>query len=343
MKANFKLVSYVLVVVMLLSIMAIPNLGPLDVDVVSAATGETTTPAPAKPTTPTAPKTSTTPTQTASEINRTLRMGSKGNDVKLLQTWLNTYGYNLKVDGVFGRQTLAAVKDFQAKNNLAVDGVAGPKTLAKMKPAVAAEKTIIKIGRAEYAAHGTKCFTVAVVAMAGDKIVAASLDDYQFMAKDTSIAVPNSDKDFGTYYKDPTRVLASKLANAAAYSANMAKSGGATISIDKNLAAVEAYAVGKTVAELEAVLAKNTKEQMVDAVSGATLADTHGYLSAIVAAAKVARENSTLQVETAQLKNVKMVRTEYAAHGTKCFTVPVVLMLGDKILAASIDDYQFMA
>ncbi|MDF2892344.1 MAG: Peptidoglycan-binding domain 1 protein, partial [Clostridia bacterium] len=331
-----KLLSYLLVTVLLFTVVAgIPGVGPFGVDVVSAATGDTT------PTTPKTP-TSKTPTitQEATEITRALTIGARGNDVKLLQTMLNSHGYKLKVDGIFGKLTLAAVKDYQGKNGLEVNGKVGPEVLAKLNP----EKlTTLKVGRADYAAHGTKCFTNAVVLMAGDKIVAASLDDYQFMAKDTSIAVPNSDKDFGTYYKDPTRVLASKLANADAYSANMAKSGGATISIDKNLKAVEAYVAGKTVAELEKTLAANSKEQMVDAVSGATLADTYGYVSAIVAAAKAAKDNSSLQVNAASLASLKLQRADYAAHGTRCFTNAVVAIAAGKIVAVSLDDYQFMA
>jgi hypothetical protein len=51
--------------------------------------------------------------------------------------------------------------------------------------------------------------------------------------------------------------------------------------IDNNFAAIEAYVKGKTVAELEGILSANSKEQMVDVVGSATLADTHGYVSAI--------------------------------------------------------------
>lgn len=40
--------------------------------------------------------------------------------------------YSGNVDGIYGSQTLAAVKWFQSKNGLNVDGIAGPKTLAAM-------------------------------------------------------------------------------------------------------------------------------------------------------------------------------------------------------------------
>lgn len=150
----------------------------------------------------------------------------------------------------------------------------------------------LKVGRVDYAAHGTKGIANAFAVVQGDKIVKAYVDEYQFMATEGTTAVPNSDKDFGTLgYKDATKqVLASKKVNVAAYSANMAKSGGSTQPWDKNMAAIENYVVGKTVAELEATLKNTPKEKMpVDTVSGSTLADTHGYVSAIVAAAKVAK------------------------------------------------------
>lgn len=148
----------------------------------------------------------------------------------------------------------------------------------------------IKMGKVDYAAHGTKGFAIAVVAVQGDKIVGAYVDDYQTMSKATTKAVPNSDKDFGKTFADPTLVLGSKKTNTEAYSANMAKSGGSTQPWDKNMAAIEKYAVGKTVAELEATLKNTPKEKMpVDTISGSTLTDSYGYLSAIVEAAKVAK------------------------------------------------------
>ena len=64
-----------------------------------------------------------------------LKKGSSGSDVRTLQTLLNNAGYNLKVDGIFGSKTLAAVRDFQSKNKdssgkaLAVDGIAGVNTM----------------------------------------------------------------------------------------------------------------------------------------------------------------------------------------------------------------------
>lgn len=61
------------------------------------------------------------------------KYGSRGDEVIKIQTKLKRWGYyNGNVDGIYGSQTLAAVKWFQSKNGLAVDGIAGPKTLAAM-------------------------------------------------------------------------------------------------------------------------------------------------------------------------------------------------------------------
>ena len=57
-----------------------------------------------------------------------LRSGSQGNFVYLLQFILNEYGYNLSVDGIFGSNTLNAVRDFQGNNSLSVDGLVGTNT-----------------------------------------------------------------------------------------------------------------------------------------------------------------------------------------------------------------------
>ncbi len=68
--------------------------------------------------------------------NETLALskyGSRGNEVTQIQTKLKRWGYyNGSIDGIYGTQTLNAVKYFQRKNGLTQDGVAGPKTLAAM-------------------------------------------------------------------------------------------------------------------------------------------------------------------------------------------------------------------
>ena len=59
-----------------------------------------------------------------------LRSGSKGDEVKELQLRLDELGYEPgSADGVFGKGTKTAVKEFQKRNGLEADGEAGPKTL----------------------------------------------------------------------------------------------------------------------------------------------------------------------------------------------------------------------
>lgn len=61
------------------------------------------------------------------------KYGSRGDEVKQIQTKLKRWGYYYgSVDGIYGSQTMSAVKWFQSKNGLTVDGIAGPKTLAAM-------------------------------------------------------------------------------------------------------------------------------------------------------------------------------------------------------------------
>ena len=64
-----------------------------------------------------------------------LRRGDRDNDVKALQRALRLVGYDLEIDGVFGRITLECVKSFQATHHLARDGVVGPLTWAALQSA----------------------------------------------------------------------------------------------------------------------------------------------------------------------------------------------------------------
>ncbi len=148
----------------------------------------------------------------------------------------------------------------------------------------------IKMGRVDYAAHGDKSFAVVVVAMQGDTIAGASIDEYQFLPKDQiAAAVPNSDGGFGENYKDPNTVLGSKRTNTKYYSTHMAEEAGSTVTIDENYDAIENYVKGKTVEELETLLSKSEEQGPIDAISGATLVDTPGYVKAIIEAAKTAK------------------------------------------------------
>lgn len=64
----------------------------------------------------------------------TIRYGNRGDRVKTLQSGLISAGFlKGKADGVFGRNTFAAVKAFQQSNHLSVDGIAGRKTLTALE------------------------------------------------------------------------------------------------------------------------------------------------------------------------------------------------------------------
>ena len=67
------------------------------------------------------------------EILALSKYGSRGEEVRTIQTKLKRWGYYKgNVDGIYGSQTLEAVKYFQRKNGLTVDGIAGTKTLQAM-------------------------------------------------------------------------------------------------------------------------------------------------------------------------------------------------------------------
>lgn len=72
--------------------------------------------------------------QEIERLQKTLlkRNSAEKEAVIILQSLLNHLGYNLGVDGAFGRGTDAAVKDFQQKNGLGVDGIVFTKTWTKL-------------------------------------------------------------------------------------------------------------------------------------------------------------------------------------------------------------------
>ena len=67
------------------------------------------------------------------EVEALSKYGSRGSEVTQIQTKLKRWGYYTgSIDGIFGSQTLKAVRWFQQKNGLQVDGIAGPATLSAM-------------------------------------------------------------------------------------------------------------------------------------------------------------------------------------------------------------------
>ena len=68
-----------------------------------------------------------------SEVEALSKYGSRGTEVRTIQEKLKRWGYySGSVDGIYGSQTVSAVKRFQKKNGLTVDGIAGTQTLKAM-------------------------------------------------------------------------------------------------------------------------------------------------------------------------------------------------------------------
>lgn len=71
-------------------------------------------------------------------LTKLLKYGSKGNDVKELQKELNKSGWRdaklrkLTEDGIFGNNTLVALKKMQKKRKLIADGIVGKNTAHSM-------------------------------------------------------------------------------------------------------------------------------------------------------------------------------------------------------------------
>jgi N-acetylmuramoyl-L-alanine amidase len=66
--------------------------------------------------------------------NTLSRLGSQGEEVRLVQEKLISKGYLCKgdADGIFGTKTLNAVKRYQKDNGLVADGIVGAKTLQSL-------------------------------------------------------------------------------------------------------------------------------------------------------------------------------------------------------------------
>ena len=61
--------------------------------------------------------------------------GDRGAEVTEIQTILKSFGYTLRVDGIYGAQTERVVRAWQKANGLLVDGIAGPATMKTLEKA----------------------------------------------------------------------------------------------------------------------------------------------------------------------------------------------------------------
>ena len=140
----------------------------------------------------------------------------------------------------------------------------------------------IKVKQLYGTAGNKNAVTDTFVVLEGDKIIAANIDEYQFMQ---GKGVPNSDKKFGENYADPEKVLASKLENNEDYSGQMKEIAKAEHTLEENFKAIQDFVVGKTPEEIKEIIDSSEAGKPVDAISGATLTSTVGYLEEIYNAA----------------------------------------------------------
>jgi hypothetical protein len=87
--------------------------------------------------------------------DRTLRLGSRGGDVRVLQSLLGRLGHPTGVDGVFGRGTRRSVRGYERSEHLRVDGRVSRMQARGMRRRAAAAEAPAQTGpRATLAADG---------------------------------------------------------------------------------------------------------------------------------------------------------------------------------------------
>lgn len=185
----------------------------------------------------------------------------------------------------------------------------------------------------------SRSFSRIVVATSGDKIVGVSLDEYQYDSADGDFeGVTNSDKEFGEGTAEG-KVLISKMANEEKYSAGMKEAGSPT-SLKETYEGIANFAKGKTISELEDFLKDKSDDEIIEAVTGATFKSTPSLLNQIVEVAKSEDFVSVGHAENPEEITFKSIVG--APHGEKSFADAVVAMEGDKVVAASFDEFQYI-
>ena len=192
------------------------------------------------------------------------------------------------------------------------------------------------------APHGEGTFARIAVVTDGDKLVDVSIDELQYFDEDSDfVGLPNQDED--TEFKAGNKegkILGSKIMNDEQYSAMMKEKAESTVSIWDNYKAIQDFAMGKTIDELKEVVEGAEDGKPIDAVTGATLVDTKGYLQAIIETAE-SRDNYTI-FEASNIDDIKVQQLYGTAGNKNAVTDTFVVLEGDKIIAANIDEYQFM-
>ena len=96
-----------------------------------------------------------------------LQYGSTGSAVKSLQQALNTLGYGIKADGIYGEGTRSAVRAFQRSQGLSVDGIAGAATQRRLYELVSSPTSAPTASPAPTATGGGTAYTSARVKTSG--------------------------------------------------------------------------------------------------------------------------------------------------------------------------------
>ena len=205
------------------------------------------------------------------------------------------------------------------------------------------DATDAKIGAAYFNAHSGAFASAVAVVDGNGKILNAYLDDVFYRNLNQGyVGLPGTDSTRITnYLVNPANTLTSKKnqVNSDLYGANMAKAGSTVLPAD-NLKKIEEFAKGKTIAELEAVVAKDAAvaKEEIQAATGATFTDNQNYLNTILLAAKNAQASEkTFKAGS----NVALKQAYYDAHGSPAIATAAVE--GDKIVAAYIDEIYFFA
>ena len=193
------------------------------------------------------------------------------------------------------------------------------------------------------APHGEGSFARIAVITDGDKLVDVTIDEFQYFDEDSDfVALPNQDEDTELKAGNAEgKILGSKIMNDEQYSAMMKEKAQSTVSIWDNYKAIEKFAMGKTIDELKEVVEGAEDGKPIDAVTGATLVDTKGYLQAIIETAE-GRDNTTI-FEAENIDNIKVQQLFGTAGAKNAVTDTFVVVEDGKIIAANIDEYQYIA
>lgn len=141
-----------------------------------------------------------------------LKSGMSGDDVKNLQTQLNSNGYSLETNGVYDDNTVNAVKDYQSKNGLVVDGIVGEKTTAKLNSSNTNSPTAgTTDGTSGSSSSSTSTsVTVSGGSTSGNYVQSQAVKDAYAKLQETLNGRPN---DYLSQYDDQIKQLSQQILN----------------------------------------------------------------------------------------------------------------------------------